>query len=52
MALDLGIQENPKQLYDLGYLTSDDVEERALTFWGAFVSDKYDHAGPYDRKSR
>jgi hypothetical protein len=40
MALDLGIHENPRQLYELGYLTQEDVEERALTFWACFVTDK------------
>lgn len=40
MAVDLGIHEDPQRLYELGYLSSEDVEERALTFWASYVSDK------------
>lgn len=40
MGIDLGIHLDPQKLHDLGYLSAEDVEERALTFWGYFVSDK------------
>ncbi|KAK4986997.1 hypothetical protein LTR50_004949 [Elasticomyces elasticus] len=40
MGIDLGIHLDPQKLRDQGYLSAEDVEERAFTFWGSFVSDR------------
>jgi hypothetical protein len=41
MALDLGLHLDSQRLVELGYLTEEEYNIRAVTFWGCFIFDRY-----------
>jgi hypothetical protein len=41
MALDLGLHLDSQRLVELGYLTEEEYNMRAITFWGCFIFDRY-----------
>lgn len=42
MALDLGLHLDSQRLVELGYLSEEEYNMRAITFWGCFIFDRYD----------
>ena len=40
MALDLGIHLDSQRLVELGYLSEEEYNMRAITFWGCFIFDR------------
>jgi len=41
MALDLGLHLDSHRLVELGYLSEEESNIRAITFWGCFIFDRY-----------
>ena len=41
MALDLGLHLDSQRLVELGYLSEEEYNIRAITFWGCFIFDRY-----------
>jgi hypothetical protein len=40
MALDLGLHLDSQRLVELGYLSEEEYNMRAITFWGCFIFDR------------